>query len=240
MSGTTNGQTRRGLLTGAALGVAVVAVEVARPGAAQAADGDPVRAGATTLANTKTSLHNDGDQNFIGDGLEVRGGPAGGSGLIARSFGGGSPGILAEGDANGITAITVSSASSGLYGENAGGGYGVAGRSNEPGGTAVYGEALGASGIAVRAKAAVAGTALKVEGKATFSRSGKRVFPAGSSVQTVALPGLTTAALILATLQKHAAGITVASAVPGSGSFVLRLTAPAPAGGLTVGYFVLN
>jgi hypothetical protein len=129
---------------------------------------------------------------------------------------------------------------SGVYGLNDGTGYGVAGRAtNTDGGTGVLGDAPNsASGIGVEADSAT-GTALNVQGKATFSRSGIVTVQAGKDFRTVTVAGVTTASMILATSQQNK-GVYVRAAVPGTGSFTIRLTANAPTGGLKVAYFVLN
>ncbi len=81
---------------------------------------------------------------------------------------------------------------------------------------------------------------MKVEGKAEFSRSGRKRIPAGADHVVLSLAGVTKASLVLATLQQHVAGYSVASAVAAAGSFTLWLNKPAPAGGLPVGWFVLD
>jgi hypothetical protein len=53
------------------------------------------------------------------------------------------------------------------------------------------------------------------------------------------MPGVTSASMVLATAQQ-AKSAHVKAAVPGSGSFTIRLTGKAPTGGLKVAYFVLN
>jgi hypothetical protein len=83
------------------------------------------------------------------------------------------------------------------------------------------------------------GIALTVQGKATFSRSGIVTIPHGTDFLTVALAGVTIASMILATSQQNK-GVYVRAAVPGTGSFTIRLTGNAPTGGLRVAYFVLN
>ena len=95
-----------------------------------------------------------------------------------------------------------------------------------------------ASGVGVEADSAT-GAALKVQGKAVFSRSGIVTVPAGKNFRTVTLAGVTAASMILATSQQTRAAY-VKAAVPGSGSFTIRLTGNAPTGGLKVAYFVLN
>jgi hypothetical protein len=88
--------------------------------------------------------------------------------------------------------------------------------------------------------ASKSGRALKVIGKASFSRSGIVAIPAGSSSQSVTLTGVTTASMILATIQQNAAGFTIQAAVPAKGSFTIFLNKPAPSGGLAVAWFVLD
>ena len=83
------------------------------------------------------------------------------------------------------------------------------------------------------------GTALAVNGKATFSRSGIVTIPAGTSSKTVTLAGVTTASMVLATAQQSKT-VSVKAAVPAAGSFKIVLTGNAPTGGLKVAYFVLN
>jgi hypothetical protein len=142
--------------------------------------------------------------------------------------------------ANGVYGHVDTPGTSGVYGLNVGTGYGVAGRaSNVDGGTGVYGEAPNSAvGIGVLA-ASGPGTALKVDGKAVFSRSGIETIQAGHDFRTVTLAGVTTASMILATSQQNK-GVYVKAAVPGTGSFTIRLTSNAPSGGLKVAYFVLN
>jgi hypothetical protein len=155
-----------------------------------------------------------------------------GSGVWGETF--------AVGTANGVYGQANDYGGSGVFGQNDGTGYGVAGRAtNVNGGTGVLGDAPNsASGIGVEADSAT-GTALNVQGKATFSRSGLVTILAGKNFRTVALAAVTTASMILATSQQNK-GVYVKAAVPGTGSFTIRLTANAPTGGLKVAYFVLN
>jgi hypothetical protein len=111
-----------------------------------------------------------------------------------------------------------------VYGVNGGTGNGVAGQAD--------------SGTGVLA-ASTNGIALKVSGKATFSRSGVVTVGAGNASKTLNLAGVTTSSMILATAQQSSA-VSVKAAVPASGSFRIFLTGAAPAGGLKVAYFVLN
>ena len=56
--------------------------------------------------------------------------------------------------------------------------------------------------------------ALNVVGKASFSRSGRIQFDPGTSVMTIALPGVSRASMVLATPQSHQAGVYVTAAAP--------------------------
>ncbi|MBA2716071.1 MAG: hypothetical protein H0U51_03285 [Propionibacteriales bacterium] len=168
------------------------------------------------------------------------------SGVSGRNFGGtgvngsGTIGVSGSGGRRGVEGNCVEATGTGVYGWNDGGGFGVAGESDQPGGIGVQGTALGVGGVALRGVSTNRGTALKVEGKARFSRSGKKTIPAGSLSATVTLAGVNAASLILATLQQHAAGFTVESAVAAADSFTIWLNQPAPTGGLSVGWFVIN
>jgi hypothetical protein len=150
------------------------------------------------------------------------------------------------GQNNGGTGVGGHSASanaSGVYGQNDGGGFGVAGVSNRPGGTGVYGNAIGTGGVAllgISNDEDFTSTALKVEGKTQFSRSGTKRIPAGAQNVLVSLPGVTRASIVLATLQTHVSGYHLEGAVSRAGSFTLWLNQPAPTGGLPVGWFVIN
>ncbi|CAA9367367.1 MAG: hypothetical protein AVDCRST_MAG93-8085 [uncultured Chloroflexia bacterium] len=235
--------TRRALIGGATLGAAAVVVGAVKPSVAQATQGQPIVAGDLNFETQPTILVNVGDNTQTsGSALQVQSADHGGIGLRALANGGdGSPAVQAHSfTGNGVTGETQSAFTSGVYGQNNGGGFGVAGRSNNNRGTGVFGEAKGTNGIALRGLAGSGGTALKVEGKARFDRSGKVTIPAGSSRAVVTLAGVTTASIILATLQEHAGGFTVESAVPRSDSFTIWLNQAAPSGGLPVGWFVIN
>ena len=115
-------------------------------------------------------------------------------------------------------------------------------------GSAVYGQSTGsgagvfgdtANGTGVLARTTGSGNALKVIGKAVFSRSGIVTIAAGKSFLTVTLAGVTSSSMVLATAQQFK-GVFVKAAVPGNGTFQIRLTGNAPTGGLKVAYFVLN
>ncbi len=135
-------------------------------------------------------------------------------------------------------------------------GYGVRGTSPYIGVNAIGGEvgvyavsdygagvqALTYDGVAVSASTAVdAGTALRVDGRAEFSRSGKVTVAAGMSSATVTGVPLTSESLVLATLQERIHVVHVEAAVPDveNHSFTLYLNRKVPRP-TTVAWFVVN
>ena len=78
--------------------------------------------------------------------------------------------------------------------------------------TGVHGQAT--SGTGIRATSAT-GTALRVEGKASFSRSGRARVPAGKAWVDVTVPGgIASTALCFANLTVYRAGVSVAAVRP--------------------------
>lgn len=126
-----------------------------------------------------------------------------------------------------------------VIGRHLGSGVGVAGISVS--GTAVIGASP--SGVGVHAAAGGSGTALKVSGKNTFSRSGAVSIAAPSSSATFSYAGLTSATTVLATVQGTPGAVWVESARVdvASGKITIYLNAaPAGAASVRVAYFVLN
>jgi hypothetical protein len=78
-----------------------------------------------------------------------------------------------------------------------------------------------------------------VLGKVTFSRSGTATVAAGKTAVTVSQHGVTASSLVFATLRKVQSGVTLAAAVPGTGSFTIHLTSAAKAS-LPVAWFVIG
>jgi len=117
----------------------------------------------------------------------------------------------AEGQ-NGVYGHASNTSGSGVYGQNDGAGYGVAGRA--AGGIGTLGDS--ANGIGVWASSQSA-TALKVSGKAQFSRSGVATVAGTAAAPKksvkVSLP-ITAKSMLTATLQKYVAGVYVVAAVP--------------------------
>ncbi len=230
----------------AAMTVSIVAV-AATPGAV-ATQGQPVIAGQVNDETTETVIRNPSFGSSSGcDGGGSRGiVGCGGTGVVGI---GGVWGVSGEGETYGVIGHGASGAT-GVFGYHAGTtGIGVWGRTGGVG-SAVYGQATAggvgvngysASGSGVRASTA-SGKALEVIGKATFSRSGIVTVSAGTSSKTVTLAGVTTASMVMATIQQKlgTSSIAVKWAVPAAGSFTIYLTGNAPAGGAKVAYFVLN
>ena len=85
------------------------------------------------------------------------------------------------------------------------------------------------------------GTALSVEGPASFSRSGVAMIPVGQSTWTSLDVGIGEFSFVLATLQVDLGEVVLRSAIPHAvrGTFTLRLSGPAPSDAL-VAWLILN
>jgi hypothetical protein len=158
---------------------------------------------------------------------------------------GGPTGVYGSGTSDGVEG--VSPTGDGVLGRNTGStGVGVHGLTGGTG-SAVYGQAtangvgvfgVSQSGTALRGDSPN-GTALQVNGKAKFSRSGTVTIASGTASKTVTLPGVTAASMVVATAQQNGS-VFVKAAVPAGGSFTIFLNGNAPGSGLKVAYFVLN
>ena len=135
-------------------------------------------------------------------------------------------------------------------------GYGIRGTSPHIGVTAVGGEigvytvsdygaavhALTYDGTALHAQTAVPqGTALLVEGVATFTRSGTVIVPAGARTARVAVAPISPDTLVLATPQRRLAGTHIEAAVPDDANdgFTVHLNRRAPQD-MPVAWFLLR
>src|SRR6185312_9910654 len=83
------------------------------------------------------------------------------------------------------------------------------------------------------------GLALHCEGRAKFKNSGTVSVPAGQKSARVKVAGLTSANIVLATIQNPQAGVFIEGAQPGKGSFTITLSKKAP-GAVHVGWFVIG
>ena len=130
-------------------------------------------------------------------------------------------------------------ACSGVLGIAPSDGDGVRGTSVN--GIGVRALASGSGGTGVLASSGSDGTALQVDGKAKFSRSGSVTIPAGSSSLTRTGIALDSQSLVLATLQQNRSGLWIQSAVPNAsgGSFTVFLN-HATNTDTVVAWFVVN
>jgi hypothetical protein len=199
---------------------ALVAGTLLVPSGAGATQGQPVIAGQGNTETDATIV-----ENFEASGIGMI---VTGEDIALAGHADAADGTGVFGDSSFATGIGVegdqSGSGSGVFGHATGVGVGVNGQSES--GTGVYAQSN-------------TGRALDVVGKARFSRSGVVSVAAGTSTRTVHVAGVTLASMVLATAQQ-AASVYVQAVVPAAGAFSIRLTGPAPSGGLKVAYFVLN
>jgi hypothetical protein len=86
----------------------------------------------------------------------------------------------------------------------------------------VMGATASAAGIGIYATAdAPTGRALRVEGRAEFTRSGRTLVKAGNAKKTISLAGCTSSSLVFAVLASNRTGRWVRAVVPTTGSFTI-------------------
>src|SRR6266511_70444 len=149
----------------------------------------------------------------------------GGYGLVGRTTSPNHPAVWGDqlGGNNGVYGHASNAAASGVYGQNDGTGYGVAGRAGS--GTGVLGDSANGIGVVAQSQNA---TALKVNGKAQFSRSGV-AYVVGTSTAPRNWArvniAITAKSMMTATLQRYVPGVFVLAAVPNvtGGYFTLYL-----------------
>lgn len=194
--------------------------------------------GVTGLSSSQNGVHGISHQPFGGN-LGVTAGVMGESdtndGVVGVTAGVGAVGVLGYD-------ISSGSESFGVYGFSQNG-TGVIGTNFASGQCGVVGlDQSGGNGIGVTAQSAH-GTALKVEGVTTFTRSGVTTLTtAGTSVLTVAVAGgLKTTSHVLATIQTNTGTISVRAAVPNTstGKITIYFTGSAPVG-TKVAWFVFG
>jgi hypothetical protein len=163
--------------------------------------------------NAGTGVFGSGDTS----GVEGHGGN---QGVYGKSTGG--TGVLGEGGENGVQAtggtfgVFASGTDYGIYASAPN--HGVFGRATTTGGAGV--DAAGTSGA----------LALRVTGKAQFSRSGRAVVLSGQSSIVVSNVSLTSKSLVLATPQKSVAGVFVQGAVPNVSAHTVTISLSATVG----------
>jgi hypothetical protein len=177
------------------------------------------------------------------NGFGVLGENASGGGVGVAGTAVGSVGVGVAGTAAGTFGVGVSGqgGSSGVGVQGLGGAVGVEGVSSQARGVGVLGQADSATAVGVLAASASGDVALSVAGKAVFSRSGVLTVPAGKSSATKTGVALTSASLVLATLQQDRAGVWLRSAVPNvkGRSFAVHLS-KSVGRKTTVAWFVVN
>jgi hypothetical protein len=107
------------------------------------------------------------------------------------------------------------------------------------GGWGVYGYSGVADGVGLYADSQSPAKALVVNGKAHFSRSGKALVGKTKTSVSVSMPGVTSASMIIATIQASKPGLYVRGAVATTGKFTIYLS-KAPGATIKVAYLVLD
>jgi hypothetical protein len=130
--------------------------------------------------------------------------------------------------------------SAGAVGVEGDGNYGVLGRGFGTGGAGVVGQAVDTSTFGVFAQGDNATKiALRVSGKASFSRSGRTLMGAGTYYKVIYLSGVTTGSLVFAVLQANRSGRWVRAVVPATARFIVYLNTTLTSA-TYVAWFVLN
>jgi hypothetical protein len=236
---------RRALMLGAAATGAGLAATLAGGSAAEAAPDSSasVRLGKSNSASATTQILTKGGDGFKAqtsaanhaglNGVDT-GTSTGGHGVYGVSSHG--TGILGIGDnGNGVVGQTNGAGKIGVSGIDASGtGNGVFGQSNK--GKAVWGSSQHGTGVHASSEH---GIALQVNGKARFTNSGVIVVPSGQKSITHSFAGVTSATIVLATIQTPQSGLYIEGAQPGTGSFTLTFSKQT-SGELRVGWMLLD
>ena len=191
-----------------------------QPRLADAATNDPMILGSNNAANAATTVSN---PSLIAPDTVVY---LASAAAAVRGFNRTSGGHGVRGETSGdSTQIAVLGTTTIANGE----GIGVRGVTRN--GIALQGEALEPGGYG-----------LEVKGRAVFNRSGKTTIAAGDSTKTISTNPITAASIVVATVQGNPAGVWVRSVAVSdpNNNFTIRLNKAAPAGGVVVGYFVVN
>jgi hypothetical protein len=107
------------------------------------------------------------------------------------------------------------------------------------GGWGVYGYSEVADGIGVFADSLAPAFALRVNGKAHFSRSGRVLVGKTKTSVRVSMAGVTSASMILATIQANKIGLYVRGVVAATNKFTIYLS-KAPGATIRIAYLVLD
>jgi hypothetical protein len=219
----TRSWSRRALLTGAAGSAAALAATALAPAAALAGSDGDVVLGANNASSSATRITNStsGDTAFAASAVE-------GFGVV----GDGDIGVVGSGRL-GVLGDSAALHGAGVYGYGEAAGCGVlgvvGGAPPEPAGN------VGVQAVATEST----GTALRVDGKVKFSRSGRLTVSSGKSSVVKTLAGVTTSSIIIAVLQQVETGTWIRAAVPGTGKFTVYFNKALPSSSV-VGWFVIN
>jgi hypothetical protein len=159
-------------------------------------------------------------------------------------------GIFAEAHGSGPAVTAANVSGPGIQGVAGSGQPGVSGTSDT--GPGVAGTTSGASVPSTRAGVVGAsdahvggyftsdtGAALKVDGRAVFSRGGRFTIAPGIISKLVQVQGVRPSSYVLAMIQADRPGVHIRAVVPKTDAFVVHFNA-APAQNTVVGYLVLN
>lgn len=232
-------RTMLGRAAGAAAGAVGATLLAAAPAAAT--NGDALTAGSVTLAEGTTGVKYDGADGFTGIVLFGNDSNYSASTSFYPAAVGGWAGA---GHTGGSATVTT-----GVYGyTDAASGHGVVGLTggfgDGSGGAGVLGIGSAEGTYGVHASSS-AGVALLVEGRATFSRSGRVSVRKGKKTVDVTVPGgLQSSSKILATLQQYRSGVWVTACrrnYPTAGTMRIYLNKVASSTRSTaVAWFVLD
>jgi len=250
-------RSRRALLAAAAGAAGALAASAAMPLAAAAADPDDVVKGVNNDTTTPTTITSSGTDTTAlagkatgpGTNYGTVGTSTTGAGLLGWSISPPDPSWF-EREYTGYTGVFGYSPSNpseswgtgvwgdspdiGVYGT---GTYGMVGF----GSVGVEGDASSRAGsIGVRAWAPTTSqVALRVEGKVSLSRSGRRSMSSGTRTKAVTLAGVTTTSKIFAVLATSESGHWVRAVVPAAGKFTIYLNTTLTSSAV-VSWFVLD
>jgi hypothetical protein len=236
--------TRRAVITAGLGGAAALAAQaLIRPApVAAGSDGDVVL-GEGNYAETMTSVemgYGSGEPAaFMGVGSDT-------AGLFGSTDSTDTGGVIGYGEVGaGLLGVgTTGSVAIGDVGVYATGGVGILGDAYT-GDTAIYGfvgptdPPPPQADVAIHARAAGSGVALRVDGKVQMNRSGRISVAAGKTSIAKSISGVTTSSIVIAVLQTVESGTWVRAAVPAAGKITVYFNRALPTSSV-VGYMILN
>jgi hypothetical protein len=186
--------------------------------------------GQANEASSSTGIQNPNIANPV-SAVFMAGGELGVQGVTSASNGHGVIGSVSGFDGRAVTGNTSGHFSQIAVDGNTtpGVGEGIAVRGRTLNGIGVYAEATG-------------GFALQVVGRAVFNRSGKTTLAAGTKSKTISGHTMAATTIVVATVQGNPSGVWVrnVSVSDAVDTFTIRLNKAAPAGGVVVGFFIVN